>query len=107
MGSIDAVSGSGASVRRVFDGDTVRRLHELNAVSRRLRGLGFVVAQESVKPADGGEPVLGLRAVSARGQQVLLGMVSGGNTLHLKARMRTCTLDGVRLAWPDCAVRGG
>jgi len=100
------LSSSCMTARRVFDADTVMRLSGMNAVSRRLRALGFEMSREIVNPSDGGDPMLVLRDVSADSQQILLGMVSA-NTLDVPQRLRKCCLDGVRLLWADCAARGG
>jgi len=90
-----------ATVVRVLDGETRSRLRSLNAVSRRLRGLGFLVEGETPNPFDGGAPVIALRDVSARRQRVLLTLVDA-TTRHAARNLRTACLSGVRLQWPDC-----
>jgi len=99
------LSGSCVTARRVFDADMLRRLHALNAASRRLRALGFAVDAEMLAPFDGGAPIIALRGVSDARQRVLLGMVSA-TTLHVNRGLRTAVLDGARLAWPTAVQRG-
>jgi len=98
------LSGSCMTARRVFDADTVLRLRGMNAVSRRLRALGFAVDAETLMPFDGGLPVIVLRAVPEDGQRILCGL-GAITTFHVGKHLRTAVLGGARLAWEDCAAR--
>jgi len=90
----------------VFNEEVVARLRGINAVSRRLRALGFAVDAQELCPGDGGLPVIALRGVCADRQKVLrsLGAIV---TVHVDKHLCTAALDGVRLAWQDAARADG
>jgi len=87
-----------AQALNILDEAMQQRLQRLNAVSRRLRAMGYPVHNEEVAPDGGSAPLITLGALSYRAQAQLMDLADA-TTRRVGDGLRSACLDGVLVVW--------